>query len=126
MMKHLATINYEFVRRALERLTINKGQIVKLRGIPFVLVDDTDVLGTKENLQLTKTAKMYSRRWLKMNRKQQEDYLEDHPGSKKRVTGKPPNYVKRKRYRLKPKFRKRKIFVPKVHSLKNNRLIMTM
>jgi len=124
-MKHLATVNREFIRYALERLTINKGQIVKLRGIPFILVDDTNVLGTKENLQLTKTAKEYSRRWLKMNRKQQEDYLEDHPTSKKRITGKPPNYVKRKRYRLKPKFRKRMI-LPKVHSLKNNRLIMTM
>ena len=124
-MEHLAVINREFVKRALERLTINKGQIVKLRGVPFILIDDVDVLGTKENLQLTKTAKMYSRRWLRMNRKQQEDYLEDHPKSKKKITGKPPNYVKRKRYRLKPKFRKRMI-LPKVHSLKNNRLMMTM
>jgi hypothetical protein len=48
-------------------------------------------------------AKQYSRRWLKMNMQQQRQYLEDHPGSKKVVNAKPS---KRKKYRLKPKYRK--------------------
>ena len=45
-----------------------------------------------------------SRCWTKMTMEQQKRYLEEHPNSKKNMTGKPS---KRKRYRVKPKFRKR-------------------
>lgn len=44
-----------------------------------------------------------SRRWTKMNLEEQKAYLQEHPNSKKKLTGKPS---KRKHYRVKPKFKK--------------------
>lgn len=38
--------------KKLEELTISKGTIIHLNGIPFELSKDTDVLGLKDNLNL--------------------------------------------------------------------------
>jgi len=75
--------------------------------------------------EFLKFAKQYSRRWMKMNMQQQRQYLEDHPGSKKVVTGKPHDFIKRKRYRLKPKFRRIKRY-EKTRHMKDQHSMQTL
>ena len=42
--------------KELDRILLPKGQIIKIRGIPFKLESDTVVLGRRENIALIKDA----------------------------------------------------------------------
>jgi len=56
-MKHIAKIQKEFLKVALDDLMLNKGSLVKLQGVPFELKDNTAVAGKQENLDLVATNK---------------------------------------------------------------------
>ncbi|MCK5021503.1 MAG: hypothetical protein KAS32_31110 [Candidatus Peribacteraceae bacterium] len=44
----------QYINESLDKISMKKGQLIKVDGIPFELDDDTTVLGNKKNLSLTK------------------------------------------------------------------------
>jgi hypothetical protein len=52
MMKHLTLIQTEFSKTALDLLKLDRNSVIHLNGMPFILSDNTPVLGRKENLDI--------------------------------------------------------------------------
>lgn len=51
-MKHLNQIQSEFCKQALDLLRLERDSVIHFNGIPFVLSDNTPVLGRRENLDI--------------------------------------------------------------------------
>lgn len=56
-MKHLVSIQTEFSKIAIQQFTLNADSVIKVEGIPLQLKNDTDVLGTEDNIEIIKHAK---------------------------------------------------------------------
>jgi hypothetical protein len=83
-MKHLTQIQIEFSKTALDLLRLDRDSVIKFNGIPFILSDNTPVLGRKENLDLA-TRENYAPFGMK-HMQPETEIEEDSDGQYKQLT----------------------------------------